>query len=54
MAKTIIVAKVKYSGDRAASLDEGLINPEAEDGVKSEDQWYFWDVSRPLEGDCDL
>ena len=54
MAKTIIVAKVKYTSSRANTLDEGLLNPEAEAGVSAEDQWYFWDVSRPLEGDCDL
>jgi len=23
-------------------------------GVEADDQWYFWDVSRPLEGDCEL
>ena len=54
MAKTIIVAKVKYTGNRVATLDDGLLNPEAEEGVSEEDQWYFWDVNRPLEGDCNL
>jgi len=52
-AEKIIVAKVKYS-NRVATLDEGLLNPEAEAGVSSDDQWYFWDVYRPLEGDCEL
>ena len=52
-AKKIIVAKVRYSR-RVATLDEGLLNPEAEDGVSEDDQWFFWDVNRKLEGDCEL
>ena len=35
LAEKIVVAKVKYS-KRVATLDEGLLNPEAEEG-KSED-----------------
>ena len=53
LAKEIIVAKVKYS-KRVATLDEGLLNPEAEDNVDEDDQWFFWDVKRKLEGDCEL
>lgn len=53
MAEKIIVAKIKYS-NRVATLDEGLLNPEAEEGVDAEDQWYSWDVNRPLEGDCEI
>lgn len=52
-AEKIVVAKVKYSR-RVATLDEGLLNPEAEEGVNEDDQWFFWDVNRVLEGDCDL
>ena len=52
-ADKIVVAKVKYS-NRVATLDEGLLNPEAEEGKSDEDQWYFWDVNRVLEGDCHL
>jgi len=50
-AEKVIVAKIKYT-NRVATLDEGLLNPEAEEGVDEEDQWYFWDMYRPLEGDC--
>jgi len=53
MADKIVVAKVKYS-KRVATLDEGLLNPEAEEGIDEDDQWYFWDVTRALEGDCEL
>jgi threonyl-tRNA synthetase len=52
-AEKIVVAKVKYT-KRVATLDEGLLNPEAEEGKSEEDQWYFWDVNRVLEGDCQL
>lgn len=52
-AEKVIVAKVKYTS-RVATLDDGLLNPEAEAGVNEEDQWYYWDVNRPLEGDCEL
>ena len=54
MAKTIIVSKVRYTKKRAQTLDDGLLNPEAVSGVAADDQWYFWDVNRPLEGDCEL
>ena len=30
------------------------MNPEAESGVSEEDQWFLWDVNRPLEGNCDI
>ena len=50
-AEKIIVAKLKYS-NRVATLDEGLLNPEAEEGVDESDQWFFWDVNRPIEGNC--
>ena len=53
MAKQIIVAKVKYDS-RVATLDEGLLNPEAEEGVEEADQWFFWDVNRPIEGSCQI
>ena len=33
MADKIVVAKVKYS-KRVATLDEGLLNPEAEEGAE--------------------
>ena len=52
-AEKIIVCKVKYS-KRIATLDEGLLNPEAEDGKEEQDQWFAWDVNRVLEGDCEL
>jgi threonyl-tRNA synthetase len=52
-AEKVIVAKVKYSR-RVATLDEGLLNPEAEGETDFEDQWFYWDVLRPLEGDCEL
>ena len=50
-AEKLVVAKVKYSR-RVATLDEGLLNPEAEAGKTEDDQWYFWDINRKLEGDC--
>jgi threonyl-tRNA synthetase len=52
-AEKIIVAKLKYSR-RVATLDEGLLNPEADEKTDFEQQWFFWDVNRPLEGDCQL
>lgn len=52
-AKQVIVAKVKYSR-RVATLDEGLLNPEAEEGKDEQDQWFYWDANRSLEGDCEL
>jgi threonyl-tRNA synthetase len=36
MADKIIVAKIKYS-TRVATLDDGLLNPEAEEGVTAAD-----------------
>ena len=54
LAKQIIVSRVKYTGKRVATLDEGLLNPEAEKDQAMEDQHFMWDVNRPLEGDCEL
>jgi threonyl-tRNA synthetase len=48
----VIVAKVKYS-NRIANLDEGLVNPEEEEGHAGEN-WILQDAFRPLEGDCEL
>lgn len=54
-ASKIVVSKVKYTSSRVATLDEGLLNPEAEGKTEEfEDQWFFWDVNRKLEGDCSL
>ena len=57
LAEQTILAKVKYA-KRVATLDDGLFNPEAgEDGKEEEEQsedWWQWDVNRPLEGDCHL
>ena len=39
---------------RVATLDEGLLNPEAEEGKDEQDQWFYWDINRVLEGDCEL
>jgi len=52
-AEKVVVAKVRYSR-RVGTLDDGLLNPEAEEGKDEGDQWYFWDVYRKLEGDCEL
>ena len=52
-AEKVIVSKIKYT-NRVATLDEGLLNPEAEDDVDEQDQWFFWDVNRVLEGDCEM
>ena len=57
LANATILAKVKYV-KRVATLDDGLFNPEAgEDGKDENDgseDWWQWDVNRPLEGDCQL
>lgn len=48
----VVVAKVKYT-NRIATLDEGLVNPDAEKAEEGE-YWELYDSFRPLEGDCDL
>lgn len=52
-ADKCIVGKVRYAS-RVATLDEGLLNPEAEEGKDEQDQWFYWDMNRPLEGSCEL
>ena len=47
------MAKVKYT-KRVATLDEGLLNLEAEEVKDAQDQCFFWDMNRKLEGDCEL
>ena len=51
LPEKVCVAQVKYT-NRIATLDDGLINPDAE--KSDEEQWILWDSYRPLEGDCDL
>ena len=53
LAKIVVVAKVRYPQGRMATLDEGLVNPEA-DAEKEGEGWMQWDATRPLEGHCDL
>lgn len=48
----VVVAKVKYL-NRVGTLDEGLINPDAEK-ADGEEHWELYDSFRPLEGDCEL
>jgi threonyl-tRNA synthetase len=51
LVEKVVVAKVRYT-NRIATLDDGLINPDAE---KDEgEQWVLYDSFRPLEGDCEL
>lgn len=52
-AEKVIVSKVKYPDGRIATLDDGLVNPEADAEHKGEG-WMQWDVTRPLEGSCHL
>jgi threonyl-tRNA synthetase len=53
LAEKVVVAKVNYTR-RIATLDEGLLNPEAEKLEEGKENWVLWDMLRPLEGDCDL
>ena len=53
LAEKAVVAKVKHTGPRVATLDDGLVNtgPDVEEG---EDKWELWDLIRPFEGNCEL
>jgi threonyl-tRNA synthetase len=51
LAKEVVVAKVNFTR-RVATLDEGLLNPEAESNEENKEQWILYDLLRPLEGDC--
>lgn len=53
LAKKIIMAKVRYPGEKVGTLDDGLQNPEA-DAEAVGDGWCSWDATRPLEGDCEI
>lgn len=48
-----MVSKVRYPDGRIATLDDGLINPEAT-AEKEGEGWMFWDATRPLEGNCNI
>lgn len=67
LAKKVVVARVEYTGERIASEDAGLVHAEEEDedaGVevaeflrdklKATTAGELWDLTRPLEGDCNL
>jgi len=53
LAEKIVVSKVRYPDGRIATLDEGLINPEAT-AEKVGEGWMQWDVTRPLEGNAHI
>jgi threonyl-tRNA synthetase len=53
LAEKIIVSKVRYPDGRLATLDEGLINPEATAETVGEG-WMQWDATRPLEGNAHI
>jgi len=53
LAEKIIVCKVRYPDGRIATLDEGLINPEATAETVGEG-WMQWDATRPLEGNAHI
>lgn len=53
LAGKVIVARVRYTGDRVGTLDENLKNPEAENEAKN-DGWMLWDATRALEGSCEI
>jgi len=44
---------VRYPDGRIATLDEGLINPEAT-AENIGEGWMQWDATRPLEGDAQI
>lgn len=52
-ADKIMVSKVRYPSGRIGTLDEKLVNPNA-DAENAGEGWMLWDLLRPLEGDCEL
>ena len=54
LANKVLAAKIKYT-KRVASLDEGLVVTEEEEGHGPvEEGWKVMDAFRPLEGDCHI
>lgn len=53
LANNAVVASVKYK-KRVATLDSALSKVEEEDYLSEEEGWILWDLTRPLEGDCEL
>ena len=52
LANNVVVASVKYK-NRVATLDTHVSKVEEEDDGE-EEGWSLWDLTRPLEGDCEL
>lgn len=54
-AEKVIVAKVKYSAGKIATLDDGLSIPEElKTSGHGDAGWFDFDATRPFEGDCEL
>jgi len=53
LAGKVVVSSVKYKS-RVATLDSHVSKVEEEDDDEVEEGWTLWDLTRPLEGDCDL
>ena len=57
LAQAVITANVRYSKRLAgptATLAEITVDPESDEADQGPTEWELWDLSRPLEGDCDL
>lgn len=52
LAKKVVVAKVRFES-RVATLDEGLACID-EDEEEVKEDWILYDLTRPLEGNCEL
>jgi len=53
LAEKVVVARVRYTNGRIATLDDGLVNPE-EEGAEENEGWMQYDATRPFEGDVEL
>lgn len=53
LANNVVVASVKYK-NRVGTLDSALSKVEEVDYQSGEEGWILWDLTRALEGDCEL
>lgn len=53
LANKAVISKVRYSS-RVATLDQNIIDTDESEHKEEDSEWTYWDLERPLEGNCHM
>ncbi len=52
LANKAVISKVKYTSHIGGESDSGIVDTDEHEHLEEEKDWQFWDLERPLEGNC--